>query len=615
MSFKLSPLMLFLILLIVLVISVVFGNMLNMEGFVSFGYNVNNLNSVNIPQYNKTTSVYKLYDNICYDNRNGNLIEVDATMYSGNADLTGSTINSLYVTPRDGISTTIYNNQISGNTVLSVNTDKSMVNTLNASYSSWIYPTQSNNTDKYSVIYLPWNDSTYVHLINNTTNMNVGTYMFGSANTMSQNMYTNSNINLITTSKNTSVYNTTVVNKYYDMSKNLYKISDYVEFDTSNANLIIQQNDGSIIIYDRFSNPETVKTPGTISNTTNGITNVPFNSWLVTDVAGQNIVLYISNALKTLVAIIQYDVTQKSYNLVNVCRFTEKGLDKPSSTSNVTISSSSPLSQVPAVSTSTSTLNNVTDANDKMPTNALSEYFKWYWFYKTNQNKNSEFSEDYILKTQIVPPVCPSCPACPSCAGGVCSNCGGQGGSGTLSTTGNTVVKSTTIPTSISTSTSTNIPGAVASLGTTAGDVAGKTIDATGKLVGGATNIGESAVKGTVGLAKETAGGAVGLAKETVGGAVGLAKETVGGAVGLVKEAGAGLKDLLKSNPTDIRPNQSQSGQITQGQSVNSQYQTSQSSKYGTQTTGADNYSYYGALPPKSSNFMPITADFSAFGK
>jgi hypothetical protein len=239
-----------------------------------------------------------------------------------------------------------------------------------------------------------------------------------------------------------------------------------------------------------------------------------------------------------------------------------------------------------------------------MSKNALSEYFKWYWFYKTNQNKNTEFSEDYILKSQIVPPVCPSCPACPGCTGGVCGNCGGQGGSGTLSTTGNTVVQTTNLPTS------TNIPGAVASLGTTAGDVAGKTIDATGKLVGGASGLGEKAVTGTVGLAKETAGGAVGLAKETVGGAVGLAKETVGGAVGLVKEAGAGLKDILKSHPTDIKK-QGQAGEVQAGQGQSA----SQVSKYGTQTTGADNYSYYGALPPKSSNFMPVTADFSAFGK
>jgi hypothetical protein len=67
----------------------------------------------------------------------------------------------------------------------------------------------------------------------------------------------------------------------------------------------------------------------------------------------------------------------------------------------------------------------------------------------------------------------------------------------------------------------------------------------------------------------------------------------------------------------NIRSGQPQYGtneQVTKyGQT---QYGTSEPvSKYGTQTTGADNYSYYGALPQKSSNFMPITADFSAFGK
>lgn len=593
--------MLFLLLLIVLVISIMLGNILNLEGFVSFGYNVNNLNSINIPQYNTTKTVNKLYDNIFYDNKNGNLIEVDSTRYSGNADLTASTINSLYVTPRDGLTTSIYNGQISGNTVLSANTDKSMSNTLNSSFSSWIYPTQSNNTDNYTALYLPWNDSTYIHLIDNTTNMNIGTYMFGPANTMSQNMYSNSVINLITTSKNTSVFNTYVTDRYYDVSKNLYKISDYVEFDISNANLVIQQNDGSIIVYDRFSNQEIVKTPGTISNTTNKITNASFGSWLVTDVAGQNLVLYISNALKTLVAVIQYDVTQRSYNLVNVCRFNENGLDKGDAVRNTSLTTNNPLTQLPIPSTSSNSLdfNSGNTNTDNMPKNALSEYFKWYWFYKTNQNKNTEFSEDYILKTQIVPPVCPSCPACPSCPSGVCSNCGGQGGSGTLSTTGNTVVQTTNVPVSTNVPGSTNIPGAVASLGTTAGDVAGKTIDATGKLVGGATGLGEKAVTGTVGLAKET-----------VGGAVGLAKETVGGAVGLVKEAGSGLKDILTPHPTTITSGQ---GQTQTGQPQSSY--SAQTSKYGTQTTGADNYSYYGALPSKSGNFMPITADFSAFGK
>lgn len=575
MSLKLSPLMLFLILLIVLVISIVFGNMLNLEGFVSFGNSVNNLDNINIPQYNKTNTVYKLYDNLYYDNKNGNLIEVNSSAYvSGNTDLTGSTVNTIYVTPREGQSTTTYYNQVSGNTMLSVNTDKSMLNSVQTSYSSWTYPTQTTTTDSYMAFYFPWDTTTYIHIINKSQNQNLVTYMFSQVNTMDQQLYVNSPITLTTPTNNNYYNNIYEADNIYSTTRKLYKISDYIKFDTSNANLIIKSTDTSIKVYDRFNNPTTITTPS--ANLSSNISNRSFGSWIVNDEHG-SMVLYIHIALKTLIAVIQKDGTN-NYKLINVCRFNQDGFDKQSNTtatSSTSTTTGSSSSSTPETSTS---INGI-------PQSALSEYFKWYWFYKTNQNKNSETSEDYILKTQIVPPVCPSCPSCPNCPGSVCGNCGGQGGSGTLSTSGNTVVQST------------NIPGAVSSLGTTAGDVAGKTIDATGKLVGGAANLGEEAVKGTVGLAKETTTGAVGLAKETVGGAVGLARE-----------AGSGLKSLLTPNPMNVQSGQIQGGQPQYGYNA-------QTSKYGTQTTGADNYSYYGALPQKSSNFMPITADFSAFGK
>lgn len=586
MSLKLSPLMLFLILLIVLVISIVFGNSLNLEGFVSFGNSVNSLDNINIPQYNKTNTVYKLYDNLYYDNKNGNLIEVNSSEYvSDNTDLTGSTINAIYVTPREGQSTTTYYNQVSGNTTLSVNTDKSMIKSIQSSYTSWSYPTQTTTTDSYMAFYFPWDTTTYIHIINKSQNQNLVTYMFSQVNTMDQQMYVNSPITLTTPPNNNYYTNIYEADNIYSTTRKLYKISDYIKFDTSNANLIIKSTDSSIKVYDRFNNPSTITTP--IANLSSSISNRSYGSWIVNDEHG-SMVLYIHIALKTLIAVIQKDGTN-NYKLINVCRFHQDGFDKQSNTT-ITSGSSSSTSGSSSTDSSSSSSSSVSSTTiNGIPQSALSEYFKWYWFYKTNQNKNTETSEDYILKTQIVPPVCPSCPACPGgCSGSVCGNCGGQGGSGTLSTSGNTVVQST------------NIPGAVSSLGSTAGDVAGKTIDATGKLVGGAANLGEEAVKGTVGLAKETTSGAVGLAKETVGGAVGLARE-----------AGSGLKSLLTPNPMNV-----QSGQIQPGQPGQSQYgYNAQTSKYGTQTTGADNYSYYGALPQKSSNFMPITADFSAFGK
>jgi hypothetical protein len=127
--------------------------------------------------------------------------------------------------------------------------------------------------------------------------------------------------------------------------------------------------------------------------------------------------------------------------------------------------------------------------------------------------------------------------------------------------------------------------------------------------------LGVAAVQGGVGLAKDTVGGAVGLAKETVGGTVGLARETVGGAVDLVKGAGTGAVNLLgPKNPTQVgssgEAQYDENGQLISGGSGGG------SQGLGRQgIPGIDPYSYYGALPRKGANYMPITADFSAFGR
>ena len=48
-----------------------------------------------------------------------------------------------------------------------------------------------------------------------------------------------------------------------------------------------------------------------------------------------------------------------------------------------------------------------------IPNNNISYYYKWYWFWNTSGSMPVNFSEDYMLKTQVVPPVCPACPSCP----------------------------------------------------------------------------------------------------------------------------------------------------------------------------------------------------------
>ncbi len=603
MSFKISPLILFLILLIVLVVSVIFGKLLNLEGFVSFAQSKNSSETIKIPQYSSRTHVYKLYDNIFVDNRNANLIEVDSTTYGnavgGNTDLTGTSITNVYVTSRDA-DTKSYASIITNGVVSAVNTDKSLIPTKAHSYNSFSYQTQSANTDKYSVLYIPWDTTTYIHVIDNTTNTNIGTFLFGTGSVMDQILYTNSAISISNSVTDTdSDINKLVKDTAYDANKHLYKLSANVNYDISNANLVIKQSDSSRIIYDRSNRSYTI-TSGSISEAAKSVIaattvlNVGYNSWVVFDSVGQKMVLYCSSATNTIVAIVNYNSTTKQYYLANVARFNSNNLVNGNANYVIPIgggscsgSTTSTTATTTATTTASTTSGSIPSLLGQGSDSYISEYFKWYWFWKKSSgsslnNPNDEFSEDYILKTQIVPPVCPSCPSCPSCStgttGGVCANCGGNGGSGTLTTNGNTVVADTIKDKNI---VRTAVGGAV---------------DLGKDAVGGAVDLTKDTVKGAVGLTKETVGGAVGLAKDTVGGAVGLVKDTVGGAVGLAK-------DVLTPNPMYI------------GQTNNNYGTQNGQPRYGTQTTNADIYSYYGALPSRSSNFMPITADFSSFGK
>ena len=599
MSFKISPLILFLILLIVLVVSVIFGKLLNLEGFVSFAQSKNSSETIKIPQYSSTTNVYKLYDNIFFDNNNANLIEVDSTTYGnavgGNTDLTGTSITNVYVTSRDA-DTKSYASIVTNGIVRAVRTDKSLINTKALSYNSFSYQTQSANTDKYSVLYIPWDTNTYIHVIDNTTNTNIGTFLFGSGSVMDQILYTNSTISIPNSVADTDPdINRLVKDTVYEPNRYLYKLSANVKYDISNANLVIQQSDSSRTIYDRSNRPYTISS-GNVSEAAksviaaNTVTNVGYNSWVVFDSVGQKMVLYCSSGTNTNVAIVNYNSTTKQYYLANVSRFDSSNLINGDANYVIPIASGSCAGSTASTTatSSASTAGNIPSLPGQGTDSYMSEYFKWYWFWKNSSgssstNPNDQFSEDYILKTQIVPPVCPSCPSCPSCStgttGGVCANCGGNGGSGTLTTNGNTVVADTIRDKNIVRS-----------------------------AVGGAVNLGKDAVGGAVDLTKDTVKGAVGLTKETVGGAVGLAKDTVGGAVGLVKDTLGGAvglaNDVLTPNPMYIGQPTNNSNGAQIGQPT-----------YGTQTRNADIYSYYGALPSKSSNFMPITADFSSFGR
>ena len=169
MQFTLSPFTLFLILLIVLFISYFIGNWFpspyheDKENFISFDYGASIGSSIQIPNYSGNSpinKVAKVYDNVFYDVYNGNLIEVDGTKYNGNSEITGNSISNIYVSSRSNAGKTV----VKYNTRTSEQTNESK-STFTNSFSEFVYKTQCTNTNPYVVFYLPWNDSTYIHMI------------------------------------------------------------------------------------------------------------------------------------------------------------------------------------------------------------------------------------------------------------------------------------------------------------------------------------------------------------------------------------------------------------------------------------------------------------------
>ena len=316
------------------------------------------------------------------------------------------------------------------------------------------------------------------------------------------------------------------------------------------------------------------------------------------------------NGKKTLVVVIQKN-SNGYYKIFNLARFGENGVETGSG--------------IQSYSQSAKKTDDIPVGNDDK-----SEYYKWYWYWNTVGGKNVPLSQDYILKTQIVPPVCPACPSCNTGAG--CMNCGGIGGSGTLNPQGGSMVYDG------NGSFSDFLSRAGSNAVGLAKDTVGGAVGLAKDTVGGAVGLVKDTVGGTVGLAKDTIGGTVGLAKDTVGGTVGLAKDTVGGTVGLAKNAVSGTVGLAEDtvggtvgiaknavgsigglfsmnsiNSTQTSPGTNQTSNATVAQPQQQQNQNIS----GSYAIGPQNpYTYNGTLSDKpSSNYIPITADFSKFGR
>lgn len=634
-TFKLTPLLLFLIILIVLVLSTVIGNYLPLsEGFVSFSETTPVLNTVIIPQYSLTRPMYKLHDSLYFDELNGNVVQVYGKQYdaaTSNLDVSGASISFISVMPRSGNAIYNYNSQLVNGKIQASADSNVSTTSVSSQYNSWMYPSSTTYTNQpYQIIYMPWNNNTFVHIYDIDNKKMVSTFMFGQGAIREKYEYNN-----ITLPEGSTGSDGPNINKYlsdsnYDAShsNDVYALSDYVKFDTKNGNLIIQKGSGDARKLDVYQGStgsgspvkifSDVSVAGTIKDTPSSIlANRPFTPFLVLDETGKNMVLYMQNANKTMVALLSRDSANSNLlTLRNCVRFNpgaSGGIDKANTTSE-------PSTPAATTATTESATKAAATASTAIPTldNIISDYYKKYWYQNAQFTGENQYSDDFLLKTQMIPPVCPACPSCPSKT--TCTNCGGQGGSGTVNGEGKSIigydVSGNAIYSHIHSSGIVDNAGSVVSntVGT-AGYVAGKTLDTAGKLVGG-----------TIGTAGYVAGKTLDAAGNVVG--------TAGG---LLYGAGSGLKQMIEGAGSGYGSGYGQGYGQGQGYGSGSSYgsgmgsgsvsnnqrntayapdvQPVQSQPIFGSKEYIDKYSYNGALSSKGGDPMPVTADFSAFAK
>ena len=470
------------------------------------------------------------------------------TNIEGNANMGSETptLNKLIITPCGGADSFIY--EFTQPLSNPLPTQESLIDIIDTTCTTWSYVSQSKFAPETTVFYIPWKNDTYISIYEKSEDDKMtsrGVFHFSKEK---QSVINVEDVE-ITNSTNTQDDNN---NKYVKDEKygeqDLYQVDKFILYDIPTSNLIVRkENDaGSITIYNgegKEIDSEAVKKMYDDNKThENQEKYAELKAWTALDGQGENIITYIKNVDKTLVFVCGFESNaMDSLVLKNVRRFTLYGMDNCEKVEKPT-------------------------SSEKEETKSECD--------KKKDEKEETKSEDYILKTQIVPPVCPTCPMCPKDV--TCTNCGGNGGSGTKASNGKSVV----------------------------GDTVGEVTDLARDATSGAADLGRDAVGGAVDLGRDAVGGVVDLGREIVGGATGLVRDVTGGAFGLVRDAGSGVAGIL----TPEQQRQQQLGYGT-GRMAYQQTGGNGGQYYGTN----NNMDRYGALPERPSNYIPRTANFSAF--
>jgi len=328
-TIKLTPLWLFLILLAILIISILFFKKKSAEGLINYHAKTDPGLVVQLPNY--TNVVVKLFDNDYFDPKNGNVLRIYGSQYTnaGTPDVTGSSIDYIDLLDRNNIV-----NQFAHTQSVPV-----YQNIVAPSYNSWnTYTTNPKYTAVTSnqLFYVAWDTYTYLHVIDMSNNSHAMGYIFAensAANNTSSFSMTNysKTINTpmptykdVNSNNNAFVQDTRLNNNYH-----LYQLCSTVYYNQNNGDLILgnylgysintaQQITDKYISYDKNGNQ--------ISCFTNSNLSVTNKMWIVEDIIGSNIIIYVNLPNKTtMISVLQKNTDNVTYNLIDVKRFLANG--------------------------------------------------------------------------------------------------------------------------------------------------------------------------------------------------------------------------------------------------------------------------------------------------
>ena len=258
------------------------------EGFIDFENSISTNTFVKIPQYSDINSLLKLFDNIYFDNINGNLIEIDGIEVSANTeDTTGSTIQNLYITTRDD-PTNVNTYSINGQTS-NANIEDSYVQTVSNSYVAYSYQNQSAASSQSVTFYTAWQDLTCINVFSNTAIIDNNNNTPLTSINLLQNFLCIPGMTPQYTYIETTDFidstvpyyndtdpnnNTFVIQPLYNPNVQVFQLSHFVQFDFTTGYLIMINGDNtnSITVYDSNGSVVNMNNPSTaLINATNQV--------------------------------------------------------------------------------------------------------------------------------------------------------------------------------------------------------------------------------------------------------------------------------------------------------------------------------------------------------